>query len=318
MERKKRRAKSVLRLKVNGSAITPGRIPIPQLVAICEQAQTAIHRQAEARKGRKSLKPGRVSADVAETCTLELFAIGSGSAVLSFAPPESPPMPPDLLELAGIEADTLSAVAVLEVVESIDMIRDGAINDVEIGVLKSFQEMSEVFGEGISAIEWIVPRKPGHKRTVAVFDRTVSDRIKAVDLEATEKPVVLDGILEMADFKASDLKCIIHTSADQRVPCSFTEDLADDVYKALRHATRITGTGSINPKTKRPDSIEIESVQILDPNLIDADSFFAGQTLSELATAQGVRAGAKIEPLDDGESDEETDAFLAAIYLLRS
>jgi hypothetical protein len=317
--RKQVRPKSVLQLKVKGPHIRPGRIPIPELLVICEQAQQAIHRQAEALEGRKSLKPGPKSADVLEKCTLELFAIGKGSAVMSFAAPDLPPPPQrDMLDLPDLELPTLGETAVLAVVNSIDSIHRGNVDIVEKGVIRSFQGLGALLVNGVSSIEWIVPRGTGRKRTVALFDQEVRERVQ----ERLEKPepklVTMEGILEMADFKPTDLKCLIHTEGDYRVPCTFTKDLSDDVYNALRHAARIHGVAMVNPRTKRPEEIELRSVAVLDPHLIDAESFFAGQGLQDLAKAQGITVGGRILPSEERESDEATDAFLAHIYGLRA
>src|SRR5687767_4116561 len=130
-KQKRQQPRSVLRLKVNGSHIKPGRIPIPELLVICQQAQSAIYRQAEALEGRKSLKPGPLSGGVVEKCTLELFAIGKGSAVVSFTEPDLPP-PTRMPELPGMdEMPTLGETAVLAVVKSINSIQRGDLSAVE-------------------------------------------------------------------------------------------------------------------------------------------------------------------------------------------
>lgn len=315
---KLRRPRSVLRLKVKGSHIRPGRIPVPELIAICTQAQLAIHRQAEALEGRKSLKPGPKSAGVLEKCTLEVFAIGRGSAVISFAEPDPEPLPQaDMLAFPGIEMPTLGETAVLAVVNSINSVRRGKLDVVEEGVIRSFQELGELLNNGVSSIEWIAPRG-ARKRTVAVFDQKVRDRVHETLQQPTTKLLTLDGILEMADFKPSDLKCLIHTEGDFRVPCSFTQDMADAVYRALRHATRIKGIATLNPQSKRPEAIELKSVEVLNPKLIDAESFFVGQSLQDLATAQGIGVDSPIATAEEVGSDEDLDAFLANIYSLRS
>ena len=57
-QQKSRSAKPSLVLKIHGPEIKSGRIPVPDLVVICEQAQSAVNRQAEALEGRQTLRPG--------------------------------------------------------------------------------------------------------------------------------------------------------------------------------------------------------------------------------------------------------------------
>lgn len=309
---KQQRAKSLLRLKVRGPHIRPGRIPIPELLVVCQQAQAAVNRQAEALEGRRSLRPGPKTEKVRVECRLELYGIGKGSAILSFdlAKPQ-----PSLPELSGLGEEAVSAV-----VHLIRDIKTGHANDgIDPGVLSSLNSMGDLLDNGVTAIEWIVPRRAGRKRTVAVFDKSVREHIGERLTPPVAKPVVIDGILEMADFKASDLKCIIHPAVGARTPCSFTQELADDVYRALRQAARIEGIATINAHTGRMENVEISSVTPLDPLTVNAGSFFSGWSFDQLAQMQA------IEPLRDfGElaggwpDDEPVDDILDEIYQRRA
>src|SRR5213594_1382774 len=79
-----KRSKLLLKLKIDGPGVHAGRISVPDLVQICDKAQSAVHRQAEALAGQRTLRRGPVTSDVREECTLELVGISKGSAVLSF------------------------------------------------------------------------------------------------------------------------------------------------------------------------------------------------------------------------------------------
>lgn len=323
----RRRPQSILKLKVNGPGIRPGRIPIPDLLVICKEAQLAVTRQAEALLGGNSLRPGPAHDNVRIECTLELFAIGKGSATMSFAAPEQTAefRAEFQQELAGLSEEVkfprLSEMAVHEVVQSIQEMEKGDGASAVPGVTRSLQEMGKVLvSTGVTSIEWIVPRAAGRKRAAAVFDRKVYEHIAPGAQDRTRrKPIELDGVLEMADFKESDLKCGIHLPDGHRATCSFETDLADDVFAALRHVARITGTAVINPATKRPEDIQLTAVTVLDPFLAKTDEFIAGASLEQLARAQGVHVKtAERVPRDVWPENEDVDAFLADIYRRRA
>src|SRR5262245_6186890 len=277
MSKQRKRPKSILRLKVNGPHIRPGRIPIPELLVICEQAQTAVNRQAEVLRGRPGLRPGPTATLVKAECTLELFSIGRGSAVMSFAGPEPKPEPQ-----AGLDLDVqkLGEAAVREVVMALRAAKKKGPVAMDIGVQRTFQEMGRLLDNGVNRIEWSTTGTNGRRsRVTAVFDDDARARIEGTARNASNKPVEIDGRLEMADFKLGYLKCIVHTTDGQRVICSSPTEVQDDVYAAPRHVARVTATPAINSKPARIEHIALTAVRVLDPFLRHAEDFFTGLNL---------------------------------------
>lgn len=309
---KRKRPKSILTLKVRGPHIKSGRIPIPELLVICEQAQTAVNRQAEVLRGKRGLRPGPTATLVKDECTLDLFSIGPGSAVMSFAGPE--PKPQTQADL-GLDIDKLGEAAVREVVMSLRAAKKKTPLEMDIGVKRTFQEMGKLLNNGVSRIEWSTPGLRGKRsRVTAVFDEDARARIEETAQDAFTTPVNIDGRLEMADFKLGDLKCIIHTPDGQRVTCSFTTDIEDDVYQALRHVARVTGTATMTPKTKRVEQIALSSVKVLDPFFGHTEDFFSGLNLEQLTKAQGVDPTFDLRTLKGAwPEDDDVETFLAAI-----
>jgi hypothetical protein len=299
-------------LKVTGPHIKPGRIPVPELLVICEQAQTAVNRQAEVLRGRRGLRPGPTATLVKDECTLELFSIGRGSAVISFAGPETKPQAQGALDL---ELATLGESAVREVVKSLRSVKTKKSVSMDIGVKRTFQDLGKLLDNGVRKIEWSVPGQAGKgSRMTATFDETARQRIEESPTDDVVKHVEIDGRLEMADFKLGDLRCIIHTPDGQRVTCSFGTEIEDDVYKALRHVARVTGTATINARTKRTEQIALQSVKALDPFLEQVDDFFSGLNLEQLTKAQGVDPTFDLRRLTDAwPQDEDVETFLAAV-----
>jgi len=316
MSKQPKRPKSILRLKVKGPHIKPGRIPIPELLVICEQAQTAINRQAEVLRGKRGLRPGPTATLVKDECTLELFSVGRGSAVMSFAGPEPKPEAQGDLEL---DVEKLGEAAVREVVGSLRSAKRKTPVAMDTGVKRAFQEMGKLLNNGVNWVEWTAPAVRGQRpRLTAIFDADVRARIEETAQDSSSKPVEIDGRLEMADFKLGDFKCIIHTPDGQRVTCSFATNIEDDVYDALRHIARVTGTATINLKTKRTEHIVLSSVKTLDPFLGHTDYFFAPKSLEQLTKAQGVDPTFDLRTLNNAwPEDEDVDTFLAAIEKAR-
>ena len=83
-ETKGKRHQRALTLKVEGPQLRPGRIGVRELIVLCQQAQTAIDRQAEALEGRQTLRRGRKLEKVHVECTLELASLRAGTTTLGF------------------------------------------------------------------------------------------------------------------------------------------------------------------------------------------------------------------------------------------
>lgn len=302
--------KPALTLKVEGPDIRPGRIPVRDLLVICEHAQSAVNRQAEAMEGRQTLRPGPKIGKVRQECSLDFVSIGKGSATLSFDPSKPQQTLPRMR--------TLSDDAIVAVAEAVAAISKGTRVEVDPGVLDSLKNMGALFGNGVRSIKWIVPARPGRKKVAATFNAKVQRRIVEKLAPPVTRPVTLQGTLEMADFKPSDQKCRIHPPLQTPIICTFGPELADEVYANLRFPVEIDGTAAINGQTGKTESIAIKKVKPLDPLMVNAGSFFRGWSLEHLAQMQGV------EPLRDPKSlaggwpdDEDLDAALAEIYQQR-
>jgi len=313
MQKLTKQPKSILRMKVRGAHIKPGRIPIPELLIICDQAQKAVNRQAEVLRGKKGLRPGPTATVVKEECTLELFKIGRGSAQISFAAPDPPAHPQGVLD---IDIEHLGEAAVREVVRSLRGAQRGKGTTMDPGVRRSFQEMGEILANGVSSIDFFVPGQRGKRGQASVsakFDHHVWERINEKK-NTTTTDVTLDGRLEAADFLLEDLKCVLHVADGQRITCSFAQENEDAIYKALRHITRITGAATINSKTRRIEHIALATVAVLDPFLAPTDDFFSNRSIQQLTESQGTDPAFDLRTLEHGwPADDDVDAFLAAI-----
>ncbi|HEY3975587.1 MAG TPA: hypothetical protein VGM18_21490 [Candidatus Sulfotelmatobacter sp.] len=305
----------LLKLRIDGPGVRRGAISVPDLIRICQAAQDAVNRQAEAMRGGQSLRPGRKSAVVYQECTLELTGIQKGSTILPFSlakPQQSLPLP---------DLTTFGRDVVLEVAHAVKEIgSDGRRRrnpHFEAGLLYSLREMGEVLDKDVTSIEWIVPGN-GHRAVKAVFDKRVRDRvIERIQLPST-RPEEIEGVLEMADFKEQDHKCRIHPLLGQPIVCTFKPEQEEDVYAALRKPVKVFGTATINPNSGKVESIAIEKIGVVEQLLIGARDFHAGRSMEQLAEAQGVQPLDNPKVLAGGWPDnEDLDQFLEDIYSSR-
>lgn len=307
--------KAVLTLRVEGPGVRSGSITVPDLIKICDAAQSAINRQAQAMQDGQSLGPGPYVSRVYDECTLELIGIARGSTMLPFriAKPQQP-LPGS--QTFGVEVVTRVAC----VVRAVSGSRNGHVDGLDAGVLDSLKKMGEIFDrKEISAIEWRVPRHEGTSAIKAVFNKKARDRVIQKMTAPAQQPLTVEGTLEMADFKETGQQCRIHPPIGQAISCTFEPGRADEVYRALRKPVRITGTARINPNTGRTEELQIEKISLLEPLLVGERDFFANRSFEKLARAQGVKPLTNPRRLAGGwPENEDLDQFLEEIYQTRS
>ena len=110
--------KPILRVIVKGPGIRSGRIGVPDLIRLCEAAQNAVIKQAEAIEGLKTIHPGPTTNAIRSGCTLELIGIKKGSTTLEFA------LADRQLKIADIKS--LGEDAVAELTKTIKILGNGA------------------------------------------------------------------------------------------------------------------------------------------------------------------------------------------------
>ena len=160
------RQKPLLRLRVDGPGVKSGGIRVSDLVKICEHTQSAVNRKAESMEGQRSLRPGPITSSVKSECTLELTRLKKGTVTLSFvlAKPQLP-----LPEATSFGTEVVAGMA--SDISSLGR-TPGAFweESFDPGVLDSLKNLGDVFeGTSITKIEWLVPRRNGHKKMKAVY-----------------------------------------------------------------------------------------------------------------------------------------------------
>src|ERR1051326_7337703 len=290
--------KPLLKIKVKGPAIKPGRIPVPLLVTICEEMQKAITREAEALEGRRSLRRGPPKKPVVDECTLELVSIKKGSTTLNFVPLT------DQKTLPGVEGRRTEAIdGVAAALKSFSRER-GNPPEVPEGIIDAFDKLGEVLDRGVDELRLIVADRNGNKRDI------VADLIPAVRLRIKSQlqrkleakllpqiPLVKEGLLEVTEGKAR-----LTPAVGAPTVFSFDREQADNVFLASHRPAK----ANLDPKTRNLKGLEITA-------LAGGSDFFASKTIDELIAQQG------IQPVEDLSvfatlPDAEVDSLIAEIH----
>jgi hypothetical protein len=287
------REKPLLKIKVHGK-FTPGRIPVPLLLRVCAEMQSAVNRQAQALEGKRTLRPGPVIANVSRECTLELFGLSRGSTDLNFAARPVEQIP--LIEMQSRSLEAVSAVG--NALKTITERRDDS-TVLDIGVLDTLNKMGEVFEKGVDKIDWIVPQHNGSKRLIAEYTPALRTKIAArIQHPIPNVPTTVEGTLELAEGK-----CRIDSVVGSQLLYAFEQEKADEVYEAMHKPVKI----SIDPKTRKIEQIEIQKRP-------EESSFFATKTIDQLIAEQGVHPAADLTVLCGALPDEDVDEMVAEIY----
>ncbi len=305
--------KPVLQLRVRGPGVTSGRIPVPDLIKLCQEAQNAVNRQAEANEGRKTMHPGPITDAIRHECTLELVAIRKGSTTLQFGLTK-PQMPLPV-------SDHFGSQVISDVAETIRALGNGNKKRLEIdsGVLQGLYNLAAVAeSKRITEVDWIAPKSNTKKRIIAPVNKAVREKLAQRLSSPTKTIMHVDGILDMADFKPKEHKCRIDPAIGASVTCTFDEPLANEIQSLLRRSVRATGEATLQPYTARIETLKIHAIQPLPSLALGEGNFFSVRSISELAAAQKVKPLRNVSTLAGAfPSDEDIDEFLEEIYSAR-
>lgn len=303
---------AVLTLKITGPGVRKGRISVPDLVKICQDAQSAVNRQAEAIDGKKTLHPGPVSDLIRKECTLELIAIREGSTELDFGLAK-----PQML-LPFSEVRSFGAEVVQELTDTIKSLGNGNRKiDLDPGVLQSIYGLGGIIeSRRINTLKWVTPLASG-KQSLAVVNRKVRERAAIRLSRPAFRFAQIDGVLDMADFSRRDRKCRIDPAIGAPVVCTFGPEHEGDIQALIRQPVRVSGMGKIQPGSDRVDTLEVHKIEPLPSLHLGEGNFLMSPSLSHLAASQGVAPLKDIRILGGMLADAEVEDFLSEIYASR-
>ena len=299
-----------LTLTVEGPGVTKGRISIPDLIKVCEEAQNAVTRQAEALEGRKNIHPGPSTAGIREECTLDLISIDEGSTVLGFDLAQ-PQMILPSQKNRGLEA-------LREIVNTIHSLGNGDTKkDHNPGVLRSIYGLSGIIDRNVTSLTWNIPNGVSGKDIKARITKKVRERVAVHLSHPSFKVMQIDGVLNMADFSRKDRKCRVDPAIGGPVVCLFETEFEETVQDNLRKPVRIHGPAKIQPDSDRVECLQISAIEPLSSLSLGEGNFFHSLSIEELVEARDVKPFSKAKATEWFASDAEVEEFISDIYSAR-
>jgi hypothetical protein len=313
--------KPLLKISISGPDVKPGRIAIPILLKLCQEAQAAVNRQAEVIEAKRTDKPS--AGLISRECALELIGLKRGSTTLEFAPANK--QLSLIPEMASFGLDAVSAVAT--VLQNVNR-KSGKWKTPDPRLLDALDDLGTVFEAGVDKVKWIVPRQSGHKGTTGEFVPATLRKVRrrkqeslsleqaritppagappalvfgsVPQLAAPIQESFLEGMLDVAEGKIR-----ITPSLGSPTTMSYGPDKAESILEALHKPVRV----KFDPKTRKVVDIEVTAADTMDGTL-----FFTTKSIDELIEEQGVQAVADLSVLTGDIPDEDIDEFVAGIY----
>src|ERR1051326_1573063 len=300
----------LLKISISGPTIRPGRIAIPILLKLCQEAQAAVNRQAISIEAKKSDKPAPDL--LLRECALELIGLKRGSTTLEFAPANK--QMSLFPELASARIDAVSAVATT--LRDVNQKR-GKWRPPDPRVLDTLDELGGLFSSGVNKLKWIVPRQNGHKGARAEFVPAPLNKVKRrkqkfLDLEgpaavqaagpivpseavtpgahpvALQTPSVQESFLEGL-LEAGEGKVRITPTFGAPATIRYSADKADSVLEAVHKPVRVR----VDPKSRTLVDIEVTASGAIDTRLFwipkSTDQIVAEQSVQVVADVNAFR-----------------------------
>ena len=313
----------LLKIRFDGEAVGPGRIPVAHLLSFLANMNKALQRTGRVLMGdAESVRRGRQPHSIKEEVALDLTLLthGSPAAVLGFERRQTGAALPGMDLGIDIFEKALSGLSAVQ--EADDSLPAGY----DAGVLMAWRDAGTLFSQGITRIEFTLNHRETPLKTnmtPAGFAR-IQERIKGPQTNIR----TIEGRLLMADFKEHGTRCRIHPSAGDPVLCLFDEETKDEVLENILHYVRILGEAKEEPVTGKIASIKIHNIERLEGREREAADllpqgtpisrdFWESPSLDELAQAQNVGPMMDIRVLFGTWPGEMDDGFEEAIDELR-
>ncbi len=313
----------LLKIRFDGKAVGPGKIPVSHLLRFLYNLNKVLQRTGRVLMGNtESVRRGQPPRNIKEEVALDLVLLthGSPAAILGFERQQTQTSFPDMdLGMEILEKAMLGLAAIQEADKALPAGYD-------TGVLMAWRDAGTLFSRGVERIDFTL----NHRDTPVVtsftpngFER-IQERIKGPQINIR----TIEGRLLMADFKEHGTRCRVHPSVGDPVLCLFDEEEKDEVLEDILHYVRIVGEAKEDPVTGKIASIKIhdierledredEAVELLPQGTPISRDFWESPTLDELAQSQHVEPLADVRALFGTWPGEDDDGFEASIYELR-
>jgi len=171
-------------------------------------------------------------------------------------------------------------------------------------------------GDRYETVTFEVRRGSGaitHTRVDARVRQRLRSVVDSAPNAAMRADVVL-GVLVEADFEKNTAR--LRSPARQAVDVSFTDKQADDIQAALRQQATLRGEVAYDPRTPTVQKVLLREVvrgRQLVLHDLDPEEFWQARTFDDLAEAHGTASPLSVDHLYSEASEDERDAFMAAL-----
>ena len=309
----------LLKIRFDGKAVGPGRIPVAHLLHFLGNLNKALQRTGRVLTGEtESVRRGPQPRSIKEEVALDLVLLtqGSQAAVLGFDRRQTE------LSLPSMDIGLEILESALKGLSAVQQADDTLPPGYDAGVLMAWRDAGTLFSQGIEKIEFTLNHQQQTLSTIYTpkgFSR-IQDRIKGPQTNVR----TIEGRLLMADFKEHGTRCRVHPSVGEPVLCLFDEAQKDEVLENILHYVRIVGEAKEDPISGKITSIKIHDIERLEvregesTNLLPQGTpisrdFWESPTLDELAEAQGVKQMINVRALFGtwpGEIDDGFEDFI--------
>jgi len=313
----------LLKIRFDGEAIGPGKIPVSHLLRFLTNMNKALQRTGwvllgEAESVRRGRQPGNIKDELA--LDLVLLTQGSPAAVLGFERRRGQ------AALPGMDFGQEILEKALAGLDHVQKAGDTLPPGCDAGVLLAWRDAGVLFSQGVKEIVFTLNHREqplATRFTPEGFTR-IQERIKGPQTNIR----TIEGRLLMADFKEHGTRCRVHPAAGEPVLCLFDEAQKDEVLEDILHFVRIVGEAKEDPVTGKIASIKIHDIERLEDKENEATellpqgtpisrSFWESPSLAELAQAQNVKPLTDVRSLFGTWPGEIDDGFEEAIDELR-
>lgn len=297
---------TVLRVRLTGAAAALGSVSASDVAKLLLGVERAVARGAGAVLGRQVQTTGRWGKTIEDAVRFRLVGIESGSVVGVLELPTVETEPGTL----EFDASTLGELGLLSTLST----ASGEFDDADIA--GELVKLADSVGVGRRYDGVIFGTEVEGRVREVTIDAPARDRLHrvATAMQAPERPDTLIGVLVEADFERFTAR--LRGGDGGSVAVEFDEPQSDAIQEALRAPAELVGQISYDPKTSRAIKVELRTItraEQLAMNL-EPGEFWQDLTIEELREQHAVRpVTADTELGDDALTDEEADAFLAAL-----
>lgn len=293
-------------VRLVGKRAKLGEVAAADVGKLLLDVQTVVARAAGVAIGRRVKATGRWERAIEDATRLRLVELRRGSLVAELELPLGVPSEAEFdvaVETLGDLGWTAALGAVLDP-ESAD-----------IDIVLPFARLADdlAIGDRYDHVEFGDAGAPPSERVK--IDREARGRLSAAvraRRTSPRPPASVAGLLVEADFEKKTAH--VRAATGDLVELVFDDDLADEIYEALRKRSEFEGDVTYDPVTNTARSVRLRRVTRTEQLLLgdEATEFWRDRTVDELIADQGKEPVVSFDDLrDESLTDEEFERFVA-------